>query len=63
VIPRREYEELLNKKDVEHKPGRKFKTFTLTADEKKILRQSREELKQGKYMTFDELKRKLATAD
>lgn len=55
VIPRKEYEEFSNWR----KLMGSFKTFTPTAAEKKGLKIAREDYKKGKYLTIDELKRKL----
>ena len=51
VIPRREYEALLEFK--------KIKEFTPTFAQKKALTGARKEYKAGNYLTFNELKQKL----
>lgn len=56
VLPRREYEEFSQWKEV----AKLFKTFTPTAAEKRDLKRAREDYKQGKCMTIDEFKLKLA---
>lgn len=63
VIPRKEYEELLGQKEDIQQPPRKFKTFTPTAVQRQDLKKAREEIRRGEYMSFDELKRKLAAKD
>ena len=55
VVPRKEYEEF----STWRKFMGSFKTFTPTAAEKKELQRAREGYKKGKYLTIDELKRKL----
>lgn len=56
VLPRKEYEEFFQWKEV----ARLFKTFTPTAAEKRDLKRAREDYKLKKYLTIDELKLKLA---
>ncbi len=56
IIPRKEYEEFYQWKEV----ARLFKTFTPTVAEKRDLKRAREDYKQKKYLTLDELKHKLA---
>jgi len=51
VIPKREYEALLELK--------KIREFTPTATQKRALARARKEYKAGKYLTFNELKQKL----
>lgn len=51
VIPRREYEALLELK--------KIREFTPTATQKKALAGARKEYRARKYLTFNELKQKL----
>lgn len=60
VIPRKEYEELLSQQNDTQKLPVKFKTFVPTAAQKRDLKRAREEISRGEYMSFDELKRKLA---
>ena len=55
VIPRKEYEEFYQWKET----GKKFKTFTPTAAQKRDLKKAREDYKQKKYITLDEFKRRL----
>lgn len=55
VIPRREYESLLN--------SRKFKEVKLTQAQKKSLVQAEKNLRQGKTLTFNEFSRKLGFKD
>ena len=55
VIPRKEYEEFYQWREV----AKLFKTFTPTATQKRDLKKAREEYKQKKYLTLDELKRRL----
>ncbi len=54
VIPRKEYEILLNLKT--------FKTFTATPRIKRALRQAEKNFKSGKTLTLNELKQKLGIA-
>lgn len=54
-IPRKEYEEFTKWRVV----MRSFKVFTPTAAQKKELATAREDYKRGKFITLDELKRKL----
>lgn len=63
VIPRKEYEELLSQQNSVQGPPRKFKTFAPTVVQLRDLKKARKEFKQGKFMSFDELKRKLAIKD
>lgn len=56
IIPRREYEEFYQWKET----AKLFKTFAPTTVQKKDLKKSRDDYKQKKYLTLDELKRKLA---
>jgi len=51
VIPKREYEALLELK--------KIREFMPTVTQKKALARARKEYKAGKYLTFNELKQKL----
>lgn len=51
IVPRKEYETLLNLKT--------FKTFTATPRIKRTLRRAEKNLKLGKTLTLNELKRKL----
>ena len=55
IIPRQEYEEF----SLWQKTKKSFKTFTPTAADKLILKKAREDYKKGKYITIDELKKKL----
>ncbi len=55
VIPRKEYEALLELKQV--------REFTPISAQKKALKQAREDYKKGKYLTFYELKHQLAAQD
>lgn len=52
IIPRKEYEELLTLK--------KIKSFKPTANQKRDLRQAINDYQKGKYLSINELKRKLA---
>jgi len=52
IIPRKEYEEFSAWQ-------KNIKFFTPTAKIKKALKQSREDLKKGNYLTIDELESKL----
>lgn len=51
VIPRKEYEDLLELK--------KIREFTPTAAQKRALAQARKNRKAGNYFTIDELRKKL----
>ena len=51
VIPRKEYEALLNSQKIEE--------VAMTSREKKALLQARKNLAQGKFLTLHELKQKL----
>jgi len=55
VIPREEYEEFAEWRAA----MRSFRTFSPTAAQKRELRGARQDYKKGKYMTIDELKRRL----
>lgn len=55
VIPRKEYEEFYQWKEV----AKLFKTFAPTAAQKRDLKRAREEYKQKKYLTLNEFKNKL----
>ncbi len=55
IVPRKEYEEFYQWKEV----AKLFKTFTPTAAQKRDLKKAREDYKQKKYLTLDELKRRL----
>lgn len=55
VLPRKEYEEFYQWKEV----AKLFKTFTPTITQKKDFKKAREDYKQKKYITLDELKRRL----
>lgn len=57
IIPRKEYEELVGWKEM----MKTFKTFTPTAAEKTSLKKARRDHKGGKYISFNELKRRLGT--
>ncbi|MEK7089957.1 MAG: hypothetical protein AAB930_00015 [Patescibacteria group bacterium] len=61
IISRKEYKEFSDWKKA-FQPSRKFKTFKPTAAQKRDLLQAREDHKKGKYMSIDELKRKLGVA-
>jgi len=58
VVPREEYEEYLQWQRTV-KPPRTFKTFKPTPVELRDLKRARKDYKKGKYMTIDELKRRL----
>lgn len=55
IIPRKEYEEFSNWREV----IKSFKLFTPTAAQKRDLKKARQDYKKGEYLTIDELKRKL----
>lgn len=55
VIPRKEYEEFYQWKEV----AKLFKTFVPTAAQKRELKRAREDYKQKKYFTLNEFKHKL----
>lgn len=54
LIPRREYEALLRTK------FKKIKEVILTADQRKAIERSHEELRRGDYLTLNELEKYLA---
>lgn len=55
VIPRKEYEEFSKWR----KTIKLFRTFTPTATQKRDLKKARQDYQQKKFITLDELKRKL----
>lgn len=55
VLPRKEYEELYQWKEV----AKLFKIFTPTIAQKRDLKKAREDYKQKKYITLNEFKYKL----
>lgn len=55
LVPRKEYEEFFQWKEV----AKLFKTFTPTAAQKRDLKKAREDYKQKKYLTLHELKHRL----
>jgi len=55
VIPRKDYERLLELK--------KISEFQPTSAQKKALMRARKNRKEGKFLTFDELKQKLGFAN
>lgn len=55
VIPRKEYEEFSQWKDI----IKSFKVFTPTKKQKTELERARKDYKEKKYLTLNELKRKL----
>jgi len=55
IVPRREYEEFSRWKGV----IKTFKTFSPNPAQKKALREARKDYKKGKYITLNELKRRL----
>ena len=59
LIPRKEYEEILEWREV----IKSFKLFIPTAAQKKDLRKARQDYKKGRYLTINELKRKLEIKD
>ena len=58
IIPQQEYREFSEWKE-SFKPPTKFKTFKPTLAEKRVLKRARRNLAEGKFLTIDELKRKL----
>lgn len=56
IIPRKEYEEFYQWKEV----AKLFKTFIPTIAQKRDLKKAREDYKQKKYLTLDEFKHRLA---
>jgi hypothetical protein len=55
VIPRKEYEEFSNWREA----IKSFKLFIPTTAQKRDLKKARQDYKKGKYLTINELKRKL----
>lgn len=55
ILPRKEYEEIYQWKEV----AKFFKTFEPTLAHKKDLSQARKDYKQKKYITINELKKRL----
>lgn len=55
AVPRKEYEEFAQWRGL----MRSFKVFTPTSAQKKDLEKARGDYKKGKFITLDELKRKL----
>lgn len=59
IIPRKEYEEFYQWKEV----AKLFKTFVPTVAQKRDLKKAREDYKQEKYLTLNEFKHRLAIKD
>lgn len=58
IIPRKEYKEFSEWKTA-FKPPAKYKTFKPTLAQKRALKRARKNLAEGKFLTIDELKKKL----
>ena len=64
IIPHSEYENFFRwRKSSQRKSKKSVKVFTPSLTLKKDLARAREDYKQGKYITLDELKQKLAIED
>ena len=59
LIPRKEYEEFSEWREV----IKLFKLFIPTVAQKKDLRKARQDYKEGRYLSINELKRKLEIKD
>ena len=59
LIPRKEYEEFSEWREV----IKSFKLFIPTVAQKKDLRKARQDYKEGRYLSINELKRKLEIKD